>query len=378
MNQFVKRCLNGIILTIKLNSKMKRILFLFVLVNSIVAAHPQSLADSMLVQYCKKVFYETVLPYEAEMHGGSVIVSETQTGIVKALINFHRHGIDGWSENTDYNCFIPALNSPLALFLALLDADADPIEEFYTTGVLLDERAGVIIRDWNWRYGGVGNITLSQACQRSRVALIEACEKWFVRSQATAAYHLSHTGIYLGDEDESLTDYQSFCYRYEDTPWQPLALLGDNDRLKIIQIHMFTSGLANGKLLMPRMEESDPSVVIYDPMANPEHIEIVRNSMLENVEYGLSKIVKTGVEDVQIWGFSNVSEPNGTCEQSSLFTGFIEKYTITVTVDMFENSLIRIVPQKIASSIINYLTNTKIDMSHETDIGTYKPYRAEK
>ena len=357
---------------------MKKFFIVFVLVNSILTAHSQSLTDSALVQYCKKVFYETVLPYEAEMHGGSVIISETQTGIIKALINFHRHGIDGWSENTDFNCFIPALNSPLALFLALLDAGADPKEQFYTTGVLLDERAGVMIRDWNWRYGGVGNITLSQACQRSRVALVEACEKYFFRSMAELAYHLSHTGVFLGDEDESLTDYQSFCYRYEDTPWQPLALLGDNDRLKIIQIHMFTSGLANGKLLMPRMEESDSSVVIYDPMANPEHIEIVRNSMLENVEYGLSQKAKASVEDVQVWGFSNVSEPNGSYEQSSLFTGFIEKYTITVTVDMFDNSLIRIVPQKIASSIIGFLTNRKIDKSKETNIGTYKPHRAEK
>ena len=357
---------------------MKRILIVFVLVNSIIIARAQSLFDSELIQYCKKVFYETVLPHEAEMHSGSIIVSETESANVKALINFHRHGIDGWSENTDYNCFIPALNSPLALFLALLDAGADSKEQFYTTGVLLDERAGVLIRDWNWRHGGVGNITLSQSCQRSRVAMIEACEKWFVRSMATAAYHLNHTGIYLGDEDESLTDYQSFCNRYEETPWQPLALLGDNDRLKIIQIHMFTSGLANGKLLMPRMEESDSSIVIYNPMANPEHIEIVRNSMLENVEYGLSKKAKTGIEDVKVWGFSNVSEPNGAYEQSSLFTGFIEKYTITVTVDMLDNSLIRIIPQKIASSIISFLTNRMIDKSQETDIGTYKPYRAEK
>lgn len=356
---------------------MKRLFILFVLVNSIIAAHSQSFTDSVLLKYCKKAFYETALPWGTEMYGGSVIVSETQTGIVKALINFHQHEIDGWSESASIDCYVPALNSPLALFLALLDAGADPEERFYTTGVLLDEQAGVIIRDWGWKHGGLGNIRLSEACQGSKIALLEACEAWFNRSQATAAFHLAHTGIFLGDEDDSLTDYQSYCDRYGDVPWQPLALLGVYDKLKVCQIHMYTSGIANnGTLLMPRLNESDPYVVIYDSMANHKHIEIVRNCMFQNME-GLSRKVKEGIEGVQLFGFSNVSEPNGS-ERTSLFTGFFDKYTITITVNMhYSNPLIKTIPQKLASCIIKYLSN-KRDSSNGEQSGTYKPHRAEK
>ena len=355
---------------------MKRFLTLLVFVNSILSAHTQSLADSTLIQYCRKVFYETVLPYEAEMNDGTVVVSETKTGVVKALVNFRRHGIDSWSEDTRYDSFVPALNSPLALFLALLDAGADPKEEFYTTGVLLDEQAGVLIRDWSYDYGGVGNITLSQSCQRSRVALVKACEKWFDRSQATAAYHLSHTGILLGDEDESISDYQSYCERYGDVPWQPLALLGDNDNISVISIQMFTSGLANGgKLLMPRLYAEEPYSVIYDTMAKPEYVEIVKESMRDNVVSGLSN--KANVEGVDVFGFSNVSDPNGY-EQTALFTGFVDKYTITVTINMLQHDeAISIIPQKIAYSIISYITKPG-KYSLNDNKGTYKPHVAEK
>lgn len=359
---------------------MNRFLLFIVPMCCVNMVHSNTLIDSALVNHCRRVFYETVSPYEAETHGGSIIVSETETGNVKALINFNRHGINSWSENTSTDCFVPALNSPLALLLALLDAGADPEEPFYTTGVLLDERSGVLIRDWNWRYGGVGNITLSKACQRSRVSMIEACEQYFCRSMATAAYHLSHTGIDLGDCDTSLKDYQSFCDRYEESLWQPLSLLGMNDKLKVIQIHMFTSGFAcKGKLLMPRFNDSDPSVVIYHSMANPKHINIVRKSMIENVENGLSKKAKSGVEDVKVYGFSNVSDPDGAYGQTSLFTGFIDGYTITVSTNMFAgNALIRILPQRIAASIIKFLTDKQGTTISGEGLETYKPYRAEK
>ena len=357
---------------------MNRFLLFIVLMSCANMVRSNSLIDSALVNHCRRAFYETVSPYEAETHGGSIIVSETETGNIKALINFNRHGIDGWSENASTDCFVPALNSPLAIYIALLDAGANPNDFFYTNGTLLDERSGIIVRDWNYRYGGVGNISISRAYERSKVALVEACEQFFARSMATAAFHLSHTGIYLGDEDESLTDYQSYYERYEDTTWQPLSLLGVYDKLKVIQIHMFTSGLANeGKLLMPRLEDSAPDSIIYESMANPKYIESVRKSMRENVLYGLSH--KAKVDGVDVCGFSNVSDPNGSYEQTSLFTGFGDKYTITVTVNMFaKNALIRILPQEIAVSIIKFLSNTLDDNSSCKYFERYKLHRAEK
>ena len=234
------------------------------------------------------------------------------------------------------------------------------------------------MRDWNYRYGGVGNISISRAYERSKVALVEACEQFFARSMATAAFHLSHTGIYLGDEDESLTDYQSYYERYEETTWQPLSLLGVYDKLKVIQIHMFTSGLANnGKLLMPRLDDSAPDSVIYESMANPKHIKEVRESMRENILYGLSH--KASVDGVVVYGFSNVSDSNGAYERTSLFTGFENNYTITVVVNMFVgNALIRILPQEIAVSVIKFLTNRLDDNFSCEPFDRYKPHRAEK
>lgn len=357
---------------------MNRFLLFIVLMSCANMVRSNSLIDSALVNHCRRAFYETVSPYEAETHGGSIIVSETETGNIKALINFNRHGIDGWSENASTDCFVPALNSPLAIYIALLDAGANPNDFFYTNGTLLDERSGIIVRDWNYRYGGVGNISISRAYERSKVALVEACEQFFARSMATAAFHLSHTGIYLGDEDESLTDYQSYYERYEDTTWQPLSLLGVYDKLKVIQIHMFTSGLANeGKLLMPRLEESAPDSIIYESMANPKYIESVRKSMRDNVLYGLSH--KAKVDGVDVCGFSNVSNPNGSYEQTSLFTGFGDKYTITVTINMFaQNALIRILPQEIAASIFDVLLHKSKNNFTRKPPKIYKPHRAEK
>lgn len=357
---------------------MKRFLLLIVIVGCVNIVRSQSLIDSALVHHCREAFYNIVLPYEAEVQGGSIVVSETETGNVKALMNFNGHGIEGWSENASTDCLVPALNSPLAIYLALLDAGASPNEYFYSNGTLLDERSGIILRDWNYRYGGVGNITLSRAYERSRVALVEACEQHFSRSMATAAFHMSHTGISLGDNDDSLTDYLSYFERYADIVWQPLSLMGINDKLKVIQVHMYTSGLANnGKLLMPRLCDSDPHIIIYESMAAPQHINLVRQSMRENVLYGLSH--KANVDGVDVFGFSNVSDVNGADEQTSLFTGFGDKYTITVIINMFaHNSLIRILPQQIAASIFNAIKCKQKNESGKKANTIYKPHRSEK
>lgn len=338
---------------------MKQIVtILFILIG--ISSHAQSLRDSVLQNVTKQIIMDVINPIELEVSFASVVIMETQTGNVKSIINLKRTGW-GWDEDDDEKHFIAAGNTRAALYLALLESGASPSETFYTSGVMTDVKAGCIIKDWNWERGGY-NIYLSKAMDQSDIAIIEACEQHFCRSMGTLAFYLSKTGIDLGDKGPEKT-YEEFLNTYEHTAWNPMGILGYRDKITPLQMTMWMQGIANdGKMIMPRFNESDSIVTIYEQMAQKKNIDSLKSALREAVLYGWSK--KADSEYVPVYGTTNVSIEDGEGQHCSMFSGFIPNYTITVNIVM-SGAKVRRTPIAIAKGIIDWIVQNKLNMQKE-------------
>ena len=165
---------------IKKNDMKQIITFILVIVGLTIQA--QSLRDTTMQNMSKKIIMEVVDPIELEVSFASVVVMETESGIVRSNINLTRTGW-GWEEDDDYKHYVAAGNTRAALFLALLESGASPSDYYYTSGVYTDELAGCIIKDSNWSRGGWGNLSLDRGMHRSDIVIIEACQSHFARSK---------------------------------------------------------------------------------------------------------------------------------------------------------------------------------------------------
>ncbi len=65
---------------------MKRILFLFVLVNCIIAAHSQSFEDASLEQFVRKALVEGINIYGDDVNLAGVVIMEVTSGNVIANV----------------------------------------------------------------------------------------------------------------------------------------------------------------------------------------------------------------------------------------------------------------------------------------------------
>lgn len=340
---------------------MKQILtFILVLMGLTIQA--QSLRDTIMQNMSKKIIMEVVEPIELEVSFASVVVMETESGIVRSNINLTRTGW-GWEEDNDYKHYVAAGNTRAALFLALLESGASPSDYYYTSGVYTDELAGCIIKDSNWSRGGWGNLSLDRGMHRSDIVIIEACQSHFARSMGTLAYYLSKTGIDLGDKGLEST-YEDFCHAYERTPWDPMGILGYRDKITPLQITMWMQGIANnGRMIMPRFNESDSTKTIYEQMAQGCNIDSLKKTMRDEVKYGLLK--KAESEYVPVSGITNVSQENGLGDRCAMFSGFIPGYTITVNIVM-SGPRTRRTPISIAKGVIDWIAQHRLHWGGES------------
>lgn len=339
---------------------MKKVVTMF-LVAIGLTVQAQSLRDTTMQNMSKSIVMEVIEPIELDVSFASVVIMETNSGIVKSIVNLKRTGW-GWIEDDDVKHYLAAGNRRAALFLALLESGASPNEMFYTSGIYTDPSTGYTIRDWHWSWGGLGNIPLSIAMDRSDVSIIEACDQHFFHSVGDYAFYMSKTGIDLGNKVPEDT-YEYYSHAYERTVWDPATILGYRDRITPLEMTMWMQGVANdGKMMQPRFYETDSVKIIYEQMAKKENIDSLQMALREAVQYGMSK--KVSSEYVPVYGTTNVSIENGEKDRCSMFSGYIPEYTITVNLVM-SGSLIRIAPLRIAKKIVDWIALNRLGIKEK-------------
>ncbi len=340
---------------------MKQII-LFLLAVISLSANSQSLRDTTMQSIFKQIIMEEVEPVEFYVSFASVVIIETNSGIVRSNINLTRTGL-GWMEDDDYKHYVAAGNTRAVLYLALLESGALPSETFYTPGIFSDPSTGYTIRDWNWKRGGLGNIPLKMAMDRSDVSIIEACDQQFCHQMGDLAFYLNKTGIDLGDKGPEET-YDEFYHANERTVWDPAAILGYRDKITPLQMTMWMQGIANdGKLLQPRFDEKDTIEVIYEQMAQKKNIDSLQMALREAVLYGLSR--KVNSDYVPVFGTTNVSIENAQNDRCGMFSGYMPGYTISVNLVM-SGPTIRLITTKIARRIVDWVALNRLNIPNKS------------
>ena len=320
-----------------------------------------SFRDPALQAVVKKTIMDIVEPIELNVSFVSVVVMETESGIVRSNLNLTRTDW-GWKTDEDCNHYLEAGNRRAALYLALLESGASPNESFFTSGSFIDEKAGCIIKDMNWSRGGWGHITIDRAMNRSDVAIIEACETHFARSVGTLAYYLGKTGIDLGNSSPEKS-HGDFCNTYERTAWDPVEILGYRDKITPMDMTMWMQGIANGgKWLEPRFCESDPQNTILAQTADKRNIDLLKTAMRDEVTDGLLKTVNS--TRVPVYGITNITPEKRLATRCAMFSGFIPGYTITFNM-IHGAHVSRRLTMLIAKGIIDWIAEHRVNLATE-------------
>ena len=351
------RCYHNKTITVKKKNDMRNIVTLIIVLMA-MNIHAQSLQDATLHNVSKNIIMEVVKPIETDVSFASVVVMETESGIVRSNINLTRTS-QGWEQDDDYKHYVAAGNSRAVLFLALLECGASTGESYHTSGVFTDKQAGCTIKDYNRPINGWGDIRLDRAMNCSDIVILKACEAHFARSMGALAYYLGKTGIDLGDKEDERT-YGEFCNDYENTPWDPIGILGYRDRITPLQMTIWMQGIANdGRMMMPRFYESDSTKTIYEQMALRCNIDSLKNAMRAEVECGTLRNVAS--EHVAVSGITNVSQENNIGYRCTMFCGFIPGYTISVNIVM-KGSQTQSAHVSIARGIIDWIAQHRLNL----------------
>ncbi len=361
MKQFFKKCLNDIVLTIKFNSKMKRILFLFVLVNCIIAAHSQSFEDASLEQFVRKALVEGINIYGDDVNLAGVVIMEVTSGNVIANVCIGQFRGKVKEIPNGNNEAVPSGISRPVLYLSMMGTLRPDFVVETGTGIYNDSITGCVIEDLSHKRGGFGTLTLKRALDLSDVGIYKAVEAAFNRNMGEYGHAVKRTGIFFENHDDGSdaceeTDSWSF--------WSPCDIIYRSP-FSLYQQTAWVNMVANkGKLLM-RFNENDSTTPICE-VKNKAGLDSLASAMFETVEYGTG--IKMKSKYIRVAGIVNVSPPDVIncrgCFAAAFFPYERPRYTIGVFVNKHDRPAGRIIASKIAGNIIEYMIKQYLHLRH--------------
>ena len=187
---------------------------------------------------------------ERDCTKGLVYVAEAATGAIKAHVSLERNG-DGFSPCEDPEVDEQSVLMAGPTYLILLSSG------MYCPGTFIETGNGTYknVRDYNWKFGGYGRITLERAVElRSAVAFAIAKDAAFGHDPASF--------------DSLQTAY----------------LAGMPDRL--LGMLTFYNAVANYGHMVQLHSEGTEVVTINDKIAAPRHVRALQQAMRSAVEKG--------------------------------------------------------------------------------------------
>ena len=299
-----------------------------------------------------------------EADHGSVLVMETETGKIRAMVNLRKEGKDDDVKYVDaYNYAIKDATEPGSTFktVSLLAAMDDGF---------IDESTTVNVGNGKWRYfdlamsdshvKGNGIYDISDVlAESSNVGASKLITKYYGKDTQVFFNHLKKWKLFDKMQIELPGIVKPYILTPENTKWSKggLASLayGYSSRFSILQLTTFYNGIANkGKMVKPlfiekivkdgKIEYQAEPEVLVDKMASTEAIELMTKMLTKTVEKGTAKSIytpniklagKTGTAKFEYWKSSG--------KYQAAFAGFFPadnpKYTCYVMINQPNTSI---------------------------------------
>jgi len=288
-----------------------------------------------------------------EADHGSVLVMETETGKIRAMVNLRKEGKDEDVRYVDaYNYAIKDATEPGSTFktVSLLAAMDDGF---------IDESTTVDVGNGRWKYfdqpmsdshvKGNGIYDISDVlAESSNVGASKLITKYYGKDPQVFFNHLKKWKLFDKMQIELPGIVKPYILTPENTKWSKggLASLsyGYSSRFSILQLTTFYNGIANkGKMVKPlfiekivkdgKIEYQAEPEVLVDKMASTEAIQLMTEMLTKTVEKGTAKSIftpniklagKTGTAKFEYWkssgkyqaafaGFFPADNPKYTC-----------------------------------------------------------------
>lgn len=293
---------------------------------------------------------------------GCVVVMEVETGEVKAMANLGRQGT-GYSEKYNYavgHQTYPGSTFKLASYMALLEDGKVRISDSINTGNGTFRVGDQTIKEAKDHAYGLISIKNAFA-KSSNVAISKLVHKHYRHKPEKFLEHITNFGMAEPTSFHIRGEERPFFRLPSDKHWNDAALAkmsyGYEMRLTPLQMLTFYNGVANGgKVIQPiiakEIRSNDKIIkqfeakVIREKICSDETLEAVREMMIETVESGTAKKIRT--ENYKIAGKTGTAEKyeNGHWIRNSFYTSFAgffpadkPKYSAIVIIDSPKSGL---------------------------------------
>lgn len=239
--------------------------------SSIIDASLQNKVDTLLATTMMK--HKTV--------SGKVIIMETATGYIKAMIGLERKDtLNPFQPTTDFCTPYPTEQRQVATLLAALETGKISLSDTVDVGEGIYISGGDTIKDHNWHRGGYGKITVEWAiAASSRIGevLIRECAFSDKKSEYEAA--IGQIGYGKPDSIKGLD-----CILNTDVA---------ASKISPIQLITFYNAIANhGRMVQPQLYK-DSVAIISPQIASKANIDSIRQALERMVAEGLGKRANT-------------------------------------------------------------------------------------
>lgn len=241
-----------------------------------------STIDSILQAKAERILKNKMK--EVNALSGQVIVMETKTGEVKAMVGLEQTDSLTYELHDNFSCPMESgLMHPISLLVALESGDVN-INGSIDTGNGIYVCNGDTIKDHNWKRGGYGGITLKEGIMvGSNIATVKTVERVNPQTYFEILNNMSY------GKPESIDGIANLQPIREDTTSLELFSIGHNQQIAPIQVLTFYNAIANdGVMVSPQIYKS--SVKVINPeIASKENIASIKQSLVETVSSGLGK-----------------------------------------------------------------------------------------
>ena len=266
----------------------------FFLIKEGQVKHSDTYIDSTLQVKVTNILSDKLTELNARF--GQVIVMETETGAVKAMVGLQKN-----FDDTYVPCDIFAYQQASGLtrtfsYMAALETKKVKLTDTVDTktGIYIVDD-GMILKDHNWHRGGYGMITYDKGfIVTSNIAVYKAVQKAFPNRPQAYFDALDSLKWGMVDDMEGISNLRPrICLSPKDSLWAsynyPFSTIGYNQKIAAIQILASYNAIANnGKMVKPKIYKGETEIM-DDSIASSETIKAIQKAMRDNVTIGLGK-----------------------------------------------------------------------------------------
>lgn len=281
----------------------------------IIDASLQNKVDTLLATTMMK--HKTV--------SGKVIIMETATGYIKAMIGLERKDtLNPFQPTTDFCTPYPTEQRQVATLLAALETGRVSLSDTVDVGEGIYISDSDTIKDHNWHRGGYGKITVEWAiAASSRIGEVLIRERAFDDNKSEYEAAIGQIGYGKPDSVKGL----------ECIPSTNMA----TSKIAPIQLIAFYNAIANhGCMVQPQLYK-DSVAIISPQIASKANIDSIRQALERTVVEGLEKRANTNKAKVAgRGGTAQIGNPDDSTyivDFCGYFPADNPRYTILVVLE---------------------------------------------